>query len=35
MMDWNQEDRNAEPNWEADWHRGIAIGLLVIVGSPW
>jgi hypothetical protein len=32
MMDWNQEDRNAEPNLEADWHRGIAIGLLVIVG---
>ena len=32
MMDWSQDDRNTDPNWEADWHRGIAIGLLVIVG---
>jgi hypothetical protein len=23
---------HTDPNWEADWHRGIAIGLLVIVG---
>jgi hypothetical protein len=32
MMDWSQDDRNTDPNWEGDWHRGIAIGLLVIVG---
>jgi hypothetical protein len=33
MMDWQQSQggRNADPNWEADWHRGMVIGLLVIV----
>ena len=34
MLDWQSlgDDRNTDPNWEADWHRGTAIGLLVIVG---
>ena len=32
MMDWSQDDRNADANWKADWHRGTAIGLLVIIG---
>jgi hypothetical protein len=34
MLDWQSlgDDRNTDPNWEADWHQGIAIGLLVIVG---
>jgi len=34
MLDWQSlgDDRNTDPNWEADWHRGIAIGLLVVVG---
>ena len=34
MLDWQSlsDDRNTDPNWEADWYQGIAIGLLVIVG---
>jgi hypothetical protein len=34
MLDWQSlsDDRNTDPNWEADWHQGTAIGLLVIVG---
>ena len=34
MLDWQSlgDDRNTDPNWEADWHRGTVIGLLVIVG---
>ena len=34
MLDWQSlsDHRNTDPNWEADWHRGIAIGLLVVVG---
>ena len=34
MIDWQSrdDDRDADPNWEADWHQGTAIGLLVIVG---
>ena len=34
MLDWQSlgDDRTTDPNWEADWHQGIAIGLLVIVG---
>jgi hypothetical protein len=33
MMDWQQSqgDHNADPDLEADWHRGIVIGLLDIV----
>ena len=34
MLDWQSlgDDRNTDPNSETDWHRGTAIGLLVIVG---
>ena len=34
MLDWQSlgDDRNTDPDWEADRHRGTAIGLLVIVG---
>ena len=34
MLDWQSpsDHRNTDPNWEADWHRGTAIGLLVVVG---
>jgi hypothetical protein len=33
MMDWwSQDDRNADPNSEADWHCGREIGLLIVVG---
>jgi hypothetical protein len=33
MIDWwSQDDRNADPNWEADWHCGREIGLLIVVG---
>jgi hypothetical protein len=28
MMDWSQDDRNADP----DWHRGHEIGSLIVVG---
>ena len=33
MLDWQSlgDDRNTDPNWQADWHQGTAIGLLVIV----
>ena len=33
MLDWQiGRHRTTDPNWEADWHQGIAIGLLIIVG---
>ena len=34
MMDWQSrdDDRNADPDWQADWQRGHEIGLLVVVG---
>jgi hypothetical protein len=34
MMDWQSrdDDRNADPDWQADWHRGQTIGLLIVVG---
>jgi hypothetical protein len=34
MLDWQSlgDDRNTDPNWEADWHQGTTIGLLVVVG---
>jgi hypothetical protein len=35
MMDWQSLDdaRNADPDWQADWHRGHEIGSLIVVGS--
>ncbi|MFZ0019301.1 MAG: hypothetical protein WAL10_18390 [Acetobacteraceae bacterium] len=32
MMDWSQDDRNADPDWQADWRRGHEIGSLIVVG---
>ena len=34
MMDWQSrdDDRNADPDWQADWHCGREIGLLIAVG---
>ena len=34
MMDWQSRDhdRNADPDWQADWRRGHEIGLLIIGG---
>ena len=34
MMDLQSrdDDRNADPNWQADWQRGHEIGLLIVVG---
>jgi hypothetical protein len=34
MMDWQSrdDDRNADPDWQADWHRGHEIGSLIVVG---
>ena len=34
MMDWQSrdDDRNADPDWQADWQRGHEIGLLIVVG---
>jgi hypothetical protein len=34
MMDWQSwdDDRNADPNWWADWHCGHEIGLRIVVG---
>ena len=31
MLEWQSlgDDRITDPTWEADWHRGTAIGLLV------
>ena len=30
-MQWWDEDDRADPNWEMNWHTGIAIGLLCVV----
>jgi hypothetical protein len=30
MIDWPIEDD--DPNWQADWERGIEIGMLIIFG---
>ena len=37
MMDWQSRDgdRNADPDWQADWRRGHEIGLLIIGGLAW
>jgi hypothetical protein len=34
MMDWQSwdDDRNADPDWQADWQRGHEVGSLIIVG---
>jgi hypothetical protein len=34
MMDWQsrEDDRNADPDWQADWQRGHEIGLLIVGG---
>ena len=34
MMDWKGQDDsgNADPDWQADWHRGHEIGSLIVVG---
>jgi hypothetical protein len=34
MMDWQSrdDDRNADPDWQADWHHGHEIGLLIVLG---
>jgi hypothetical protein len=34
MMDWQSrdDDRNSDPDWQADWQRGCEIGLLIVVG---
>ncbi len=33
MMDWQSRgDRNADPDWQADWQRGHEIGALIVVG---
>jgi hypothetical protein len=34
MMDWQSgdDDRNADPGWQADWQRGHEIGWLIVVG---
>jgi hypothetical protein len=33
MMDWQSrdDDRNADPGWQADWQRGHEIGWLIVV----
>jgi hypothetical protein len=34
MIDWQSwdDDRNADPDWQADWQRGHEVGSLIIVG---
>jgi len=33
MMDWQSwDDRNDDPDWQADWQRGHEIGALIVVG---
>ena len=34
MMDWQSrdDDRNADPDWQADWQCGHEIGLLIVGG---
>ena len=31
MQWWSEDDREADPNWEADWRTGLAIGLLCVI----
>jgi hypothetical protein len=31
MQWWNEDDRSADPNWEVDWHTGLAISLLCVI----